>query len=101
MDVDECKTNIDECKTNDDNAGNAFKWGYRNYCFTSYSFPNSPTIDVKDVKYYIYQLEKCPTTGNMHFQGYIELTKVMRFTALKKIFNDNTLHIEPRKGTQQ
>lgn len=37
----------------------------------------------------------------MHFQGYIELTKVMRFTALKKIFNDNTLHIEPRKGTQQ
>lgn len=73
--------------------------GSRNYCFTTF---NKPTIDTTDVLYYIYQKEKCPTTKKEHYQGYIELKKVIRMQSLKtNVFRDNTVHLEKRRGSQE
>lgn len=60
-----------------------------------------PDIVPDNVQYMIYQREKCPDTGKLHWQGYIELTKPMRLAAVKQILQDPSVHIEPRKGTQE
>ncbi len=51
--------------------------------------------------YYNYQLEECPETKKKHIQFYGELNKQKSGRQLKKFFNDNTIHIEVRKGTQE
>lgn len=53
----------------------------------------------ENFKYIVYQIEQCPKTSKLHLQGYIELTKEIRFNTLKKLLPAGT-HIEPRKGTQ-
>lgn len=73
----------------------------RSYCITSfnleaYKFDEAP----EGVRYMIYSIEECPDTKKLHVQGYIELNKPMRFTGLKKLFNDNTMHCKERKGTR-
>lgn len=37
------------------------------------------------VSYFIYQIEQCPTSGRLHYQGYVQFKKEKRLTALKKI----------------
>ncbi len=54
----------------------------------------------KLISYAVFQLEECPETKKQHIQMYLELTKQQSLRQIKKIFNDNTLHIESRKGTQ-
>ncbi len=39
-----------------------------------------------DVQYLIYGKEVAPTTGQKHFQGYVEVKKTMRLRAMKEIF---------------
>jgi hypothetical protein len=51
-------------------------------------------------EYLIYQREKCTTTGRVHLQGFVVLTKRHRFTAVKGLFPPGT-HIERRKGTRE
>lgn len=72
--------------------------GYRNWCFTSYIEPK-PSYD--EISYMVYQKERCPTTGREHYQGYVELTNKIRLNRVKEIFNDNTIHLENRKGSQK
>lgn len=48
----------------------------------------------------IYQLEKCPKTGRLHYQGYVEFDKAYTTKTIKKILNNEGAHLEPRKGTQ-
>lgn len=73
----------------------------RNYCFTSYAvddiiLPSPPTI-----KYLVAQLERCPDTQRIHWQGYVELPKTMRIGAVKELFGDSTMHLEKRRGTRE
>lgn len=49
------------------------------------------------VKYILYQLEKAPTTGTYHLQGCISLKDPAKMTGVKKIFNDDTVHVEKAK----
>lgn len=72
--------------------------GSRNYCFTSFKVPEP---DMTKVTYMIYGEEKCPETGRLHYQGYVEFNKVQRMTGAKTIFGDDTLHLEKRRGTQE
>jgi hypothetical protein len=53
------------------------------------------------VRYYIWQIEVCPDTGREHAQGYIEFNRQVTLRDIKDIFNDNTLHIEERRGSQE
>lgn len=51
----------------------------RNFIFTAYR--DEYTFKPHDeVKYLIYQFEKCPTTDRTHIQGYVELNKSVRYT---------------------
>lgn len=50
-----------------------------------------------DVKYAVWQLEGAGTTGQNHYQGYIEMKKAKTLTAMKKILPG--AHLEQRKGT--
>jgi len=45
------------------------------------------------VKYIIYGKEVCPTTGTIHLQGFLQLSKKARFAGVKKLLGSK-YHIE-------
>ncbi len=55
----------------------------RHYLFTSWQVDLTPTFD-DHVIYAIYQKERCPTTGRLHWQGYVELDQPQRYPATQK-----------------
>ena len=69
----------------------------RNVCFTGLN-ETGYNFDEKQMKYLIVGKEICPTTGKEHWQGYVELKNAKTFSAIKKLFKDNKLHLEERKG---
>lgn len=52
------------------------------------------------VRYVIWQKERAPETGREHLQGYIELLRSCKMSTVKGYFNDPTIHLEPRAGSQ-
>jgi len=73
----------------------------RAYCYTAWLKPVLQNCDdTVSVRYHIYGIEKAPTTQTEHYQGYIEFSIPIRVSRMKKIFQDNTMHIEKRKGTR-
>lgn len=66
------------------------------WCFTNFNL--SFDYNSLGADYYCYGVETCPTTGNVHHQGYCEFSTNRRLTTLKKL--ENTIHWETRKGTQ-
>lgn len=80
---------------------------FRNICFTSFNTDiewetlNIGEMDTKQIiKYIIYQGELCQD-GKKHIQGFIQFNTKQRLSAIKKLFKDNTLHIEVMRGTPQ
>ena len=74
----------------------------RNACITinnTHSLPQS--IDTTHIQYYIFGKERAPNTGTLHLQGYVEFKKLVSYKGIKKILNNNTIHIEERRGTQE
>lgn len=74
----------------------------RNYCFTFNNYDGLPDLDHEFVRYSIYQ-EEIGEEGTPHLQGYIELTKPMRITAIIEL-NNWALHgayLASRRGTQK
>lgn len=78
----------------------------RTFCLTSYDtskYEQWKTLDLSEhnIKYFVYQLEKCPKTQKEHIQGYIEFKNQMRtYKSIKTILEEPKCHIESRKGTQ-
>lgn len=69
---------------------------HRRFAITIYNKDlKTVEYDKTKIKYAILGLETCPTTKRVHIQGYIETFKKVRPTAIKKYFNDNTIHIKP------
>lgn len=62
-----------------------------------------------DVSYLVFNIEEAPTTGRIHWQGYIELTKPMRIPGVKRTLYEhwgnktlfNTANLKVRDGTQE
>lgn len=83
---------------------------YKNYVFTYHNYDADTMQRIVDnfganypmhVKYIIFQQEQAPTTGNLHLQGYIELTKRKSMKWLKDvIFQTKAVHILVRRGSQ-
>lgn len=51
----------------------------------------------KDFRYMIYQLERAPTTGQLHYQGYIQFKQQISLTGCNKL--DGHTHFEVCKGS--
>lgn len=77
----------------------------RNWCFTYHINDSESTAhdsfvsEHKKLRYYIYQLERATTTGQLHYQGYIEYSSPMRFNAVKSHLGEQC-HIEQRRGSK-
>lgn len=56
-------------------------------------------ISTKTCSYIVLQKEKCPNTERLHLQGYFAFTNRVRFSGVKTALKDNSVHIEPRKGS--
>lgn len=70
----------------------------RHFCFTSYA-NEPPAFDDAKMRYLIYQLEVCPSTGKSHYQCYVELNTAMRPTTFKALIGGQP-HVEYRKGSR-
>lgn len=78
----------------------------RSWCVTAhdtkkYSQWQKLDTTTHGIRYFVYQLEKCPTTGKTHIQGYVEFYKKLRLHQVKDRLGDPTLHLEKRRGTRQ
>lgn len=79
----------------------------KTWCFTSYVtkhysyYKNELSLHQSGIRYMVYQLEKCPTTDRLHLQGYVEFYKDKRMTQVKRILENNALHLEARRGTRK
>lgn len=69
----------------------------RAFVFTSYEV-DSPPVFPCEVDWKC-QLEKCPTTGKLHYQGYCRFPKTKTIVALKKILP--LAHWENRRGSHK
>lgn len=72
----------------------------RHICFTTYITDRPPVYREDEMRYIIYQQERCPSSGRHHWQGYVEFKRKITFNTMKEIFNDNTIHLEMRQGTR-
>lgn len=63
----------------------------RKFCFTSHS-ETEPSYDSKQMKYMIYQKEKCPTTEKLHYQGFVYFhNKKSKNGAIKLVPNSHII----------
>lgn len=75
----------------------------RNYMFTIHVNDEDefhPTLHER-FRFLICQLEVAPTTGQLHWQGYVELTQPARIPQVKGWLGRPDAHLEARRGTQQ
>lgn len=83
------------------NTGNSTS---RNYMFTAWDDPleaMEKSFVNLCIKYGIVQKECCPETKKEHWQGYIELSSPKRMAGVKKLLEDDSIHLEVRKGTKE
>lgn len=69
----------------------------RRYALTFFTEPTF-VFDTSLVRYFVAGRETCPTTGNVHYQAYIELFKPTSLKALKTLVDDEKVHAEACKG---
>jgi len=70
---------------------------YRDWCAT---FFEEPKLDA-NYRYMIVGEEKCPETGRLHWQCYIEFENKVSMKHIKAEFEDKTVHLEPKRGTRE
>lgn len=72
----------------------------RNCVITAWNeIPDSVLLKGK-INFMIWQQERCPKTEKDHYQIYVEFFEGLNMNNIKDLFEDKTLHIEPRKGSQ-
>lgn len=69
---------------------------YKDWCFTQ-NKDEEPKWNEEKMKYLIYQLEQAPTTGKLHYQGFVQLKTRTYLTGVKKLFPGANLR--RRKGS--
>lgn len=72
---------------------------YQDFCFTSHA-DEEPGWNDKDSNYIVYQREKCPKSGKLHWQGYVEFKSKCSINKLHKMIG-NKCHVEVRGGTNK
>lgn len=70
----------------------------RDYCFTAWEIPK---FDEDNVKYICWGEEICPTTGKLHYQGFVMFNRTARIPKAKVwIGASDRTHVEVRNGTR-
>lgn len=72
----------------------------RFFCFTIH-VQTQPNINTDGVRFYIMQKERCPTSGRIHWQGYIEFIQQVRLASVKAALGNQTAHVENARGDAQ
>lgn len=73
-----------------------------NFVFTNYNPKwDIEKFDKSNISYICAQQEKCPTTGKLHIQGYLETTEKFACKVAKKLIFTDQEHFEIRRGTQE
>lgn len=77
----------------------------RTWCFTlffdSTTKKDASVFELKgNLRYIIWQMEKCPDTERAHFQGYCELKVPLGMASVKALLGYTTIHLESRRGTR-
>lgn len=67
------------------------------WCFTSFRSVGWGDLPSRCV-YLVYQLEKCPKTDRVHWQGYVEMDAKVRMGTVKQALDDPKIHLEIRRG---
>ncbi|XP_052818373.1 uncharacterized protein LOC128244403 [Mya arenaria] len=72
----------------------------KDWCFTlnNYTEEDCTTLEQLDVQYICYGRE-VGESGTPHIQGFVQMKKGIRMTALKKITPFHRAHLEKRRGT--
>lgn len=70
----------------------------RHLCFTAWQQPH---FDETKMRYMCYGEETCPTTGKLHYQGYLELYDAHRYTGIKKLLKVQDCKFFPRSGRRE
>jgi len=76
----------------------------RYVCFTVYHFKagDAPIyFDPDRFNYLVYQKEKCPNTGRVHLQGYVQFKKQTTWSKIKEILSDNGAHLANAAGSPE
>lgn len=79
-----------------------FKMSSTRWCWTFFTENDPawrPTFN-DQMKFLIYEMETCPTTGRPHLQGYMRTTRKIRMTGAKALLHPSC-HLEMAKGTEQ
>lgn len=71
----------------------------RRAALTFYSKPDFK--EHKDILYFVAGEEICPKTKKTHWQSYVSLTKPYPLSSLKKLLDDQKVHVEKCKGNEQ
>ncbi len=70
------------------------------WCFTDFEHLKWDEIQANEnVRYVGVGEEKCPKTGKIHYQGWIQLINKISMGQLKKIIGSDKIHIETCKGS--
>ncbi|AQR57902.1 replicase [Molossus molossus circovirus 4] len=73
----------------------------RTWCFTSFDDCWEYEPIQQHITYVVWQIEKCPDTGRLHAQGYLETKKMISHKEAKSLIFKNNEHFEKRKGSQK
>jgi len=75
----------------------------REWCFTLHEILDDFEVPdrFKHFRYCVYQAEKCPLSGAIHLQGYIEFKRSIRMNKVKQLFKVDSIHLEPRQGSRK
>lgn len=58
-------------------------------------------VEDKKIRYAIYGKEVCPKTEKVHWQSYVEFEAPVSMVAVKKIYEQKTAHVEPRRADRE
>lgn len=73
--------------------------GSKCWVFTCFD-AQAPVFDPNTMDFISYQQERCPHTGKLHWQGYLEIPRKLVLKSVKKIIG-NSVHLQIRRGTQE
>jgi len=70
-----------------------------NVCFTAFQ-DAEPSWDPNLMAYLVYQRERCPDTGRLHWQGYCEFHRDRKIGGIQTALGIGRSHVEGRRGSQ-